>query len=323
MAMLDPARSYTPAQQQRSGPVVATWVQPRPVVNDASVFSELVAARRPAAAMVKILLNWMCIAAVLLVVAHHPTWPYLLAGFLLVGVEQHALGLWMHEGIHWLIASNKALNDTLMTVFLSGPLMVPRTAFRLKHFAHHKHLGTAQDTKPVIFTRVDGRRFWYFLMKNCLGLQLFSIAGSYLSGHSPAEDAVEIPARRWMLDIAGIVAMQGVLLLVVSRIAPWTWYLWLWVLPWLTINRFVAGLRSVIEHQPLAPERHPFTRTLQPTLLDRFLFCRAGFQYHWTHHRYPSVPCFNLPRLDTQAEQPRRGYLETLSLLVRSSSDAA
>jgi len=287
--------------------------------------SQLVTARRPLAAVAKILLNWLVVLVVFLVVASHPTWPYLLAGFLVIGIEQHALGLWMHEGVHWLIAKNESLNDLIVTVFLSGPLFVPLQAFRRRHFVHHGYLGTSRDTKPVIFTRVDGRQFWYFLLCTCLGLQLFAIAKGYFAEHAPGQPSVHGAPRRWLLDVMGVAVTQCFLLFLLSRIVPWTFYLWLWVLPWLTINRFIAGLRSVIEHQPFSSERHPFTRTLRPTLLDRVLFCRVGFQYHWAHHRYPNIPCFNLPLVDGEADEPpasRRGYLETLFILVRTSPQA-
>ena len=66
--------------------------------------SRLSAARRPAAAVARIVLNWLSIVAVFAVVARHPHSPYMVVGFVLIGIEQHALGLWMHEGIHWLIA---------------------------------------------------------------------------------------------------------------------------------------------------------------------------------------------------------------------------
>jgi len=265
------------------------------------------------------------VLAVFAVVARHPWWPYWVCGFVLVGIEQHALGLWMHEGVHWLIAKNKTVNDLIVTVFLSGPLCVPLTAFRQRHLTHHKYLGTAADTKPVIFTRVDGRQLGYFFLRTCLGLQLFEIVKGYLAAPAQGQQAPQVAPQRWWRDVAGVAVVQAMLLLLLSSIASWRVYLGLWLLPWLTINRFIAGVRSVIEHQPLAGEHHPFTRTLRPTLLDRVVFCRVGFQYHWAHHRYPNIPCFNLPQVAVEgAPQPApcRGYFELLAILVRSSPAA-
>src|SRR5262249_36732870 len=158
----------------------------------------------------------------------------------------------------------------------------------------HRYLGTPRDTKAVIFTRLDGVRFYLFVLKSCLGLQLFAIAAGYFSAHGPSEKSAAVSARQWIVDILRIVFAPALLFGAVSSVGGWALYLWLWVLPWLTVNRMINGLRSVIEHQPLAPERHPFTRQLRPTLLDRVLLCRVGFEYHRAHHRDPSVPYFNL-----------------------------
>jgi len=285
------------------------------------VSSRLSTARRPAAAVVRIVLNWMVVVAIFAVVTRHPHWPYMVVGAVLIGIEQHALGLWMHEGVHWLIAGKKSRNDLIVTALLSGPLFVPLHAFRERHLLHHAHLGAPEDTKSVIFSRLDGRHFWLFLVKSCLGVQLLAIATGYFARNSAARPSARGSTRLWIADIAGIGITQGVLLFVVIHMSAWPLYLWLWVLPWLTINRFVNGLRSVIEHQPLASEQHPFTRQLRPTPLDRVLFCRAGFEYHWAHHLCPNVPYFNLATVDRQrAEAPvsTPGYLETLLLLIRS-----
>jgi fatty acid desaturase len=287
-----------------------------------AVSPQLATARRPLAAIAKIIGNWTVVAAVFAIVSHHTSWPCVIAGFLIIGVEQHALGLWMHEGIHGLIARNKTWNDVIVAALLTGPLFVPIQAFRDRHMLHHRHLGTPEDTKSVIFTRIDGRHFWLFLLKTCFGLQLVTVAAGYLSTHAARKHSAAVSARRWMADVAAIGITQGVLLGAVSCIGTWTLYLWLWVLPWLTINRLINGLRSVIEHQPLPPQHHPFTRRLRPTMLDRALFCRVGFQYHWTHHCYPNVPYFNLRLLERQHEEPglvADGYLETLRLLIRSA----
>src|SRR5438445_5789476 len=222
--------------------------------------SRLSAARRPAAAVARIVLNWLSIVAVFAVVARHPYSPYMLVGVLLIGIEQHALGLWMHEGVHWLIGGKKRRNDLIVTALLSGPLFVPLHAFRERHLLHHAHLGGPEDTKAVIFTRLDGRHFWLFLVKNCLGLQLLAIATGYFARNSAARPSVRASTRLWVADIAGIGITQGVLLFVVSHVGVWTLYLWLWVLPWLTIVRFLNGLLSLLAHPPLASAHRPYPR---------------------------------------------------------------
>jgi fatty acid desaturase len=141
------------------------------------------------------LLSWALTLAVFALLGHHPSWPVFVLGVLFIAVEQHCLGLWMHEGGHWLIASNRSLNDALVTLFLSGPLYVPLNAYRSRHLLHHG----------------------------------------------------------------------------------------------------------------------------QPTLFDRLVLCRAGFEYHWLHHLHPNVPCLNLHKLDDVigAPAPPLSYTRALWLLIR------
>ena len=282
----------------------------------------LAADRRPIAAVGIFLLNWAFIMGMFSVLGHHPSWSMFVFGFLVMAVEQHCLGLWMHEGGHWLIASNRSLNDLVVTLLLSGPLYVPLNAYRSRHLLHHGHLGTELDTKPVIFTRVDGRHVGWFFVKNCLGLQLVEIAIEYF--WSPRA-APKRSGAGWLQDGVPLAAVQALLIGLVALVAPWHYYVWFWLLPWLTVNRFVAGLRSVIEHQPLRGEAHPFVRPLAPTRFDRLVFCRAGFQYHWIHHRHPNVPCFNLHKLDEAIGEaaPRLSYTGALRLLISGPSCAA
>jgi fatty acid desaturase len=275
--------------------------------------------RRPLAATAVFLLNWAAIVGTFALVAHDPSWPVFVIGFLFIAVEQHCLGLWMHEGGHYLIASDRTLNDFLVTLFLSGPLYVPLNPYRSRHLLHHGHLGTERDTKPVIFTRVDGRHFGAFFLKNCLGLQLIEIVREYFG--SPRATPVK-DGSRWVKDVLAMLVVQVLLFGLIASVAPWHYYVWLWLLPWLTVNRFVAGLRSVVEHQPMRGEAHPFVRPLKPSVFDRLVFCRAGFEYHWLHHRHPNVPCFNLHKLDDAVPDAsaRLSYTAVLLLLVQGAA---
>jgi fatty acid desaturase len=39
------------------------------------------------------------------------------------------------------------------------------------------------------------------------------------------------------------------------------------------------------------------TRTVIPNLLERLFICPCGINYHIEHHVFPSVPCYNVPKL--------------------------
>ena len=293
-------------------------------MTEAVLARRLSSERRPYSASAILVFNWVCILTVFWLLGHDPSWPMFAFGFAFLAVEQHCLGLWMHEGGHFLIATSRTVNDVLVIVFLSGPLYVPLNAYRRRHLLHHGHLGTERDTKPVIFTRIDGPNLVRFFVKTCLGLQLAQIATEYF--WSPRGSSTTEERSNWLPDVLPVVAVQALLFVFIATVAPWHFYLWFWVLPWLTINRFVAGLRSVVEHQPMRGESHPFVRPLKPTVVDRLIFCRAGFNYHWLHHRYPNVPCFNLRKLDTAVDadaESRLSYTAALRLLIEGGSGNA
>lgn len=270
--------------------------------------------RQPFTALLRILGNWLVVGAVFFCLWRFPSPATWVSAFLIISIQQHALGLWLHEAIHWLLTSDKTLNDTLTRLLLSAPLYVPLEGYRRNHFTHHGQLGTPQDTKQVIFVSIQGKNALRFFLQNIFGLQLFSIAFRYITTRtSKTKSSSQEP---WLLDLCLIAIVQLAFLGAISLFLPWTYYFWFWFLPWLTFSRFVAGLRSVAEHQPLQEkEVHPFTRTLKPTWLDRWVFCRAGFDYHWAHHRYPTIPWFRLHEIDHTEDMTANqsmGYFEVL-----------
>lgn len=234
--------------------------------------------RKPVNALIRILGNWLVIFFAFACLWRFPSPITYILTFLLISVQQHALGLWLHEAIHWLLTKDKKLNDTITRLLLSAPLYVPLEGYRRNHFTHHGYLGSEKDTKQVIFVSIKGVKLFTFFIENLFGFQLFRIALGYLISRQRKSD--NSTYEPWFMDLCLILVMQLMFFTLISSFLPWTYYFWFWFLPWLTINRFIAGLRSIAEHQPLHPrELHPFTRTLKPTWIDRWIFCRVGFDY--------------------------------------------
>jgi len=331
--------------------------------------------RRPLYVLPFILGTWFFLLLVpyLLFSLHAPLLLWAPA-FIFMGVQQHALSLWMHEGSHWLLFANQRLNDSFSNLLLANPVCVSLEAYRYRHFTHHEHLGIQRDTKRVIFTAVRGKAFVVFCIEACLGVAFFRMAGCYiqaiLTAHRaanfrtaeptsttptamgsriltrarthPTVEASEGHAREdagstdvgvatngrlegWREQLGpwlSIATVQLGIFTLFSIWTHWTYYLLLWMLPFMTVFQLVAGLRALAEHHPPAGAEHPYTRALRPTWLDRILFCRAGFEYHWLHHQYPNIPCFNLRYMEEEAgdpaNRPAAGYLATLCALVKA-----
>lgn len=272
--------------------------------------------RRTLRVLFCILSDWVAILLALYLWSVFPFWWIGVLAVFIVGIEQHALGLWGHESAHWLLSSKRA-NDFISRAFIMGPTILPLSVYRQRHFAHHGYLGTERDTKRIIFRDIRGWRLASYVADTLLGVAFFRVVHGYFFGKQEPTLALKRD-RELVMDIVSILLAQVVIFFICYGITggPFA-YVVFWLLPWLTVSRFLAGLRSVIEHQPMSGESYPLTRLFHPTLFDRFLFSRAGFDRHWVHHQYPNVPCFNLFYFETTYTRPVRGYLDTLSRIVR------
>ncbi|MBM3464959.1 MAG: hypothetical protein FJX76_22910 [Armatimonadetes bacterium] len=275
----------------------------------------LSAQRRPRYVMGWIALDW---AAILLVVF---AWgclrgtaaevPLAVLGMAVVGIQQHALALWLHEGSHWLFFTDRRVNDAFTSVVLAAPLCVSLPGYRSRHFAHHQHLGTGQDTKRVAFTVIRGWQFPRFCVEVLLGGGFLRRAGEFYGTYEETGEKAY-----WWLPVA---VAQGLLFGLFSLLAKPEAYLLFWMLPLVTIKQLVAGLRAILEHQPLRGDPRGYVRPLEPTWWEHVVFFRAGFDYHWEHHQHPGIPCFNLKFVRDEAVHPRTSptATETLWNIVR------
>lgn len=276
---------------------------------------ELAAERRPAHALGMIAANWAAVAVALIWLLKVPNLPpplYVL-GFVFIAIQQHALSMWLHEAGHWLLFESKRLNDVFSDIVLANPLYVSTYAYRIRHLDHHRYLGDAtNDANQVIFISLRGWRFWAFLVRCMLGIRFLEMTWQYLRA-----------SKNRKMPWISMCVVQVLILGAFTWVGGWQTYFWFWLLPFVTVFQFIASIRCIIEHQTLEGEAPPFTRNLYPSPFERFLFCRAGFDYHWVHHVYMDIPCFNLREYSRGKENrqvtPVEGYFATLGRLIAKS----
>jgi fatty acid desaturase len=110
-------------------------------------------------------------------------------------------------------------------------------------------------------------------------------------------------------------------------------YFILWFGPLFTVAVFLNRTRIVVEHG-LAQLRHrrvPFaiahklpTIDIETNFLDRLFFSPFSFNYHSTHHLFPSIPFFNLKKASRLCELHnveghlclRQTYLKSVSTIL-------
>jgi fatty acid desaturase len=243
----------------------------------------------------RLLLEWTYIIAAVCLCQYHWHPALYVAAVAWIGARQHALAILMHDAAHYRAARDRRLNDFL-GVLASAPLFISLHAYRLEHFAHHRHVNTDadpqwvdRDTPEWRFPKSRRQLVW-LLVGDLLGL------GSF-------ETVRYILRMQWRLWSHGagmvLVALQPVLTIAIiaavvatGNLLPFTLY---WVVPIATWLTMVLRIRSIAEHFAL-PRDHVLTetRTVIPTFFEMLLIAPLNIAYHIEHHQYPSVPFHRL-----------------------------
>jgi fatty acid desaturase len=244
--------------------------------------------------------EWALIAATIYLCQRF--WHPMLYVFAVVFIasRQHALLVLMHEGVHYRLLRNRRLNDWTTEVLLAWPHLVSARKYRKNHFAHHRHLNTAQD--PDLKRRV-GDPVWIFpqaaptlartLLRDAVGLNamaLIKLAASVAT-------ADEVP--KWFLAMRyGFYAAVLGTIVYAGALEGFVLY---WIVPMFTSLVLIMRIRSIAEHHAIEigkPQTaYPRTRTTDATWLERIFLAPKNVNYHIEHHFFPSVPFYRLPEL--------------------------
>ena len=212
---------------------------------------------------------------------------------LVIGNRQHALSIMGHDGAHRTASKNKSWNDILVSLFAFWPLGTALSGYRDFHFDHHRNVGTASDPelkhkhwlKPQFDLPLRQGALLTYVLRDLLGLGLKGVVSLLL-----------IMKPRSILDMAGPLLMISSFWLV-CLLTGNGWILALWYFSILTSFWACFRLRAWIEHVG--------TRSNNRVYLNywaNIVFGPHAAGYHFEHHQWPSVPCWNLPkarRVDT------------------------
>lgn len=241
------------------------WLSPRPILVSWSIAS-----------------NWLA-AGFGVWLAYLGYWWSVLLGLSVIGVHQHRMALLGHEAAHFLLSRNRRINEMLGNVFCMYAIGTTVAAYRRWHFAHHRALGSAEDSERA-FKR--GWKYTLPLTKRKLGL-LFA-------GDLIGMGAAEVLRLQWILRPHGWDALGLVAFWVAAALICWAldalWIIPLWVLALLTSFWAVFRVRAVSEHTGISG-----THRFHVPYWARCIFFPYHTWMHDEHHRCPSVPWWNLP----------------------------
>jgi fatty acid desaturase len=242
-----------------------------------------------------VLACWLQVVApvVLAVRLDHPlVW---VAAFLVAGRNFARLSILAHEAAHRLLFSNRKLNDGIGRWLLAYPAFVPLDVYRRGHLAHHgDELGPDEPDLglyagyPVSIGSLR-RKLWRDARGTSGWKNLRPLLGALRS-----RSARPVASR--------ILLAQVVLLALCAAAGRPELYLFLWLLPWLTVWRVLNRLRSIAEHGGMtrSPDRRLTTHHVRQRPLARFWIVPYNTGWHLAHHVDIGVPWRKLPALHAE-----------------------
>lgn len=266
--------------------------------------------------------EWILIAGAIMIhqLYAHPA-VYLLT-WVIIGTRLYALYSLSHDGIHYLLVKDKTVNDMITTVFLAFPIFISVRHMRKSHFDHHKYLQTAADPeighlayREFQFPKSKSELFLILLLDitgvNFLYYKVLRFKRLLAAHGGPSEVDWGLAVNR----LAYVVLFGVMIYLGLAREL-----LLYWIVPYITLYQVLNRIRLSTEHFNLDGENEMNTRTVVPTMAERFLLAPHNLSYHREHHLFPGVPFYNLPMLHQalldQRDSADRPVLETNYLQV-------
>lgn len=220
------------------------------------------------------------------------------ATLLLISAQGYQLlGFVGHEGFHFNLHSNRTVSALLGIIFSSATLVFYQTGVSLDHLNHHRFVNTEQDPDLELFGQFKTTRarifrsrlkanitFFLYTLKLALGKPIeldMSLAPFSLRTYQKMALFNFACAWAWIGIYIAIFYISGL------------WLVLCVVLP-LIIANFYSAIRPYLEHNQTGIERHNNARSRTHWLFTLFY---AGNNFHFEHHLYPSVCCFNLPKV--------------------------
>lgn len=283
-------------------------------------------APRPARVALDLACDWLLILGSIAAwgATKHPL--VLVLAFLVIGARQHALNNWVHEASHFSLTRNRKRNDLVSDIFAATPHLITTAGYRAKHMLHHSHLGHPEkDDEFKSRYLLSGSHFFSRVGMTLLGTAAVATLKTY-TGLKPT------PAPQQDSQLVRFLALAGISN---ALILGWCWlwgvpfaWLYLWVLPLITVTSLLATLRVVAEHQSeeyaLAGQEQfdeqlspAITRTIDTDFLTSFFLAPVKFNYHYEHHVWPAVPYTSLPALSELLRE--RGFYKANPDLYGSS----
>ena len=226
----------------------------------------------------------------------------------LIGARQLGLAILNHDGAHFTLHPNRAVNDWVSEWLLNRPLFGGSViGYRKYHLNHHRF--TQQENDPDLhlsarfpITKSSFRRkVWRDLSGQTALKQYGALIKASIDRGKTLHDISAGPGMGASGDgfwrrFGPNLAINTLLFAVFAASGVWYLYVLLWLLPAFTWERLITRLRNIGEHAvvPDNNDRLRNTRTVLASLWERAFIAPYFVNYHLEHHLLVSCPCFRL-----------------------------
>ncbi len=281
-------------------------------------------ALRPWVPIRDITLNWTIILAAWTLVALYPRWWSVALAFVVVGTSYYALLIIGHDGLHRRLMKTPRANDLLNDFCIVGPIGAITRINRENHMEHHQITSLPNDPDRHKYVH-EGKEPTLPFLLFVAGLASFrrTMANVFFRkgarANRPAQAAAAEPSRYRMSDILLLLGWQGGLLIGLTWAIGWWAYPVLWALPVYVFAYRGDLVRVFCEHSMLTddPTADQARRMIsyESNWLERRFFAPHNMNNHISHHLWPSIPYYNLPRAEAKvrawAEKNEAGQAAT------------
>ncbi|MHA3774751.1 fatty acid desaturase family protein [Verrucomicrobiota bacterium sgz303538] len=251
---------------------------------------------------------------------------------LLVSHLMHGQLIGFHEASHGALRKSRRLNE-IDGILIGIFSFMSFSLYRAAHQTHHMHLGTQRDEELWPFVEPRTPR-WARILAAVIELSVgilftpFIFLRTFLRKDSPIRSK-RVRRRIWA-EFALVVVVWALLLLTVTWLNGWRYFVWMYVIPAVTAGN-LQSWRKYIEHVGLTGSTirsatrsiiadGPLGRLVSLTLLHE--------PFHGVHHQRAGLPHAELPcyAADLQPEIPEEkapfpSYRHALVDLLRSLAD--
>lgn len=233
---------------------------------------------------------------------------------LLVARQQLALAILMHDGAHRRLFKSVRLNDFVSQFFCAAPLFFSMYSYQKLHLKHHRNPLAQDDPDLSLIGGYPISRLSLLrkIARDASGISYFKFIRYfvYMARRPQAQSATGVgegrsPAARnagaalsLPMIVFSMLLVNFTIWLPLYLLGHGWFYLFLWVLPAVTVLQVLLRIRGIAEHAGY--EANTDQRLNARTVLSSWqtlIFAPHNVNYHIEHHVYPAVPFYNLPKL--------------------------